>query len=599
VFDVPVSDVGATIPVSIQKEGYETFNMNIDPASTQQNVATTLKRENTIVSYDRGSSGSSPTHSSVNSTVSGTTPAPTKRECNKTFILSGLGRDGTKKEVELTVMKRFQEFNDLERDDRLKADVAKYAGYQYTKIGDPSPTIDCAGYVANKLWNIGRYRVTAPKFYDVILKNFAHKITTEQMGWEAVQPGDVLVYGSSNDAKHVTYIKSVNRTMAATSVLVETKDGSEAVYENEVVYNYFSNDPLVRAYGPPHVYRIDVSKINIKEKNSGDCDEVQMKLTVQVIDETTNRPVSRANVTVSAANKSYPASNTSSTKGEYSFQIPKDVTVNSLRVIAKATDYEERWSDITVDFLQSSEPAKYYTVFLKKKSASGALGEKKYGPYTITAAGWQSTGLLIKPGGSFRVEATGNIRHPEDKSPEGGHNPDGRGAENYWNWWVMAAKIGKERVREVGSKGGFGTTEGGILELGVPRAGDKFVDDDLKRVGSFTVYVYSKDAEQVETRTAKSMKAREHRGFLQTVLYGQTIPNKDPEQIAQEVKFIVYEYNLTRNATFNECITSIKQYHEYFHNRLGSPTGDQKRKYESCVLGFLNELNTLINTGSL
>jgi len=186
--------------------------------------------------------------------------------------------------------------------------------------------------------------------------------------------------------------------------------------------------------------------------------------------------------------------NSANTKGEATFSLtPAQLNNSTIRVVAEATDYEEKWSDITPSFLNTDEQQKYYTVYLKKKTGSVVSGEKKYGPYTITAAGWQSTGLYIKKGGSFRVEATGNIRHKDDTRPNGGHDPDGKGAENYWNWWVMSSKIGNERVREVGSKGSGGTTAGGILELGVPRAGADFIEADRSRVGSFTVYVYSKD----------------------------------------------------------------------------------------------------------
>jgi hypothetical protein len=328
-------------------------------------------------------------------------------------------------------------------------------------------------------------------------------------------------------------------------------------------------------------------------------------LTIQVVDDETQRPVGNASVAVkslSSGQLAFPSGLTGP-KGEKTFKFKTAVNDNgTLRAMASASGYEPRWSDITPDFLQSSFEEKYFTIFLKKKKGIAQAEEKKFGPFPAGLTNWMSTGVHLKKGGSFRVQASGRITYNEEGTNATKEmSPAGHG---YWTWFVLKAKIGT-RLMDVGTEGGGYADEEGTIELGAPRTGTFYPEDAKGKSGTWTVYIFSKDAEQLTVATApaeKINKSKEQLGFLKEVLGGDKIPNKTPEQVGTEVKAIVTDNNLQdvkKNYNFDEGIKNIQQYHEYFYNRVGQPSSNEIKKYQSFLSSMINELQVKIETKRL
>jgi len=173
-------------------------------------------------------------------------PADELRTGNKSFYVRGIGNDGTLKEVKVTFTKRYYDFSPEEAKAELEWEKTLYdPGYDptmniYTRIGNCTQKQDCAGYVFEKLWSEqlkqlekdygieGPYWITGQKFCNDILFKFGTKISGD-VTWGDAQKGDVVVYGEGG---HVAIVREVNTTMGVnTSVVIETKDGVQAVYE--------------------------------------------------------------------------------------------------------------------------------------------------------------------------------------------------------------------------------------------------------------------------------------------------------------------------------------------------------------------------------
>jgi hypothetical protein len=335
------------------------------------------------------------------------------------------------------------------------------------------------------------------------------------------------------------------------------------------------------------------------EKNCGAKTTITspFKLTVQVMDATTNRPVTRASVSVkNNSGAAFSPSNTKSTTGEFEFIINKPALNTSLRVIASATDYEEKWSDVTSDLLQSNE--RLFTVYLNRKKAVVSANEIKYGPYHVDLTGWVPTGLRLKKGAGIRVETSGKITYVENHSKTVEMTPDGHG---YWNFFVLRAKIGKD-IMSVGSSGNAYAKEDGMLELGAPRVSGFFPQDAAGKSGSWAVYVYAKDATEEKTNTSKQPlenkidKEKKDLGFLKAILQGEQIPNKSPEQIAQEVRTVILTNNLRAvdTETGREWLAQhVKIYYENFNQP--SLSVDQMGWYKYYLRNLVTELQTRID----
>ena len=359
----------------------------------------------------------------------------------------------------------------------------------------------------------------------------------------------------------------------------------------------------------------DEALFYIKKKPQKD-----FELTVQILDESTNNPIGGATAQLRLAESKLTTLNSTNPKGETSFKINKMYLDNApFRLYAKAKGYEERWSDVTSDFLKTAEEGKYYTIYLKRKVAQKDAKEIKYGPYTVTLDGWKATGLKISKGGSFRVEASGTIIGIEDgKSFE--MKPDGTG---HWTWFVLKGKIG-EKMMDVGSNRGATSEEGGMLELGAPRVARFFEADATDKTGNWTVYVYSKDAIEVSrvsgnaevknnnssigtttktspdnSATAKTKKALEHLEFLGKLYSGEALPGgRTVDEALSEIKFIVSKYNLEigkKPAEFNAGLNTVK----LFYNSFGNVMPKTKVEFDDFLLSMMNDMRAKIENQQL
>lgn len=213
------------------------------------------------------------------------TPTPTpgqKRKCIKTFIVSGIAKNGLPERRQLRTEKRYDEWTTEEVEGYSKdgkyfvgqgeTEQKKYSRGGYQPIKNRTKKQDCAGYVMDQLWKTGLHFVTAPRFYDAVIDEFGQKISGN-FGWGSVRPNDIVVYG---DKAHIAIVKEVQGgTIRYTSIFIETKDGEEMVYRTDLLRasKFGAEDPLVRAYGTPQIYRVDPNKVSIVPMTPGECDE--------------------------------------------------------------------------------------------------------------------------------------------------------------------------------------------------------------------------------------------------------------------------------------------------------------------------------------
>lgn len=332
-----------------------------------------------------------------------------------------------------------------------------------------------------------------------------------------------------------------------------------------------------------------------------------LKLTVQVLDEKTNKPITTASVEAVYNNSSF--SPESFSRGNYVFKIKKTATQNYIRVKVKAEQYEEKWSDVTPDLLQSNE--RIFTVFLKKQEAQKPGSEKKFGPFAVGLTEWVPTGVQIKKGKQFRVDVSGVLTYPDANGKTIEMHPDGHG---YWGWFVLKVKIGPD-MWDVGSHGWNYAKEDGVIELGAPR-GSTFVPGDGKGVsGSWSVSLFvvdgvqvkdakvkqAEDAKAKQSAETKLQNAKNDLELLKQLSTGAKALNKSPEQVSQEVKRIVLQYKLTVSATgaeLDEFILTVKHYQEYFYNRVGTPTQEELNTYFPNIFSLIDQLNDMIRSNS-
>jgi len=197
-----------------------------------------------------------------------------EKECVITLKVSGIRADGEgTHDGEFEVKKRCYDFDEAGIQESIKFERKRYAGFDFEYLSKPSKKQDCAGYTAERLFGIGKYWMGADKFFDNFLIFFGKKVETSAFSWGDIRAGDVLVYWGGASAKHITYVREVNRTLGVvTSIVTETKESMESLYKQTIHVNTQDNsvDPL-RIMGSIYVYHIDPSKITITEV-SKTCD---------------------------------------------------------------------------------------------------------------------------------------------------------------------------------------------------------------------------------------------------------------------------------------------------------------------------------------
>ncbi len=204
--------------------------------------------------------------------------AQVKRDCKVTFKISGERNDGKGNyENEMEVTHRCYDFDEAGIKKQLADDKWRYGEYDYKFISNPTQKQDCAGYTFQKLFNKGPYWITSQAFYDKLILFFGKQIRslTDPFGWGDVREGDVLVYRKGGSVNHITYVSKVNSTLGVvTSVVIDTKDAKEGVYQHKIGLMNDQTDPLIRGLGEIAVYRLDPGKLQITElTRTCDCEQ--------------------------------------------------------------------------------------------------------------------------------------------------------------------------------------------------------------------------------------------------------------------------------------------------------------------------------------
>ncbi len=194
--------------------------------------------------------------------------APQGRTCSMTFKVYGYGINSDPQYpdgITLFVTKRFFDFGQVvnvklpDINKQLEDEAKKYVRGGYARIGPPTMTEDCAGYVMDNMWKTGKYVVTAPRFYEKVLKPFGERIP-----WEKAEKGDIVMYGEGGHFALV--VRGGGPGAGPENTTIRSKDGNESVYETmaakKVGVVYDREDALWRAYGKPILFRARFVKIN-------------------------------------------------------------------------------------------------------------------------------------------------------------------------------------------------------------------------------------------------------------------------------------------------------------------------------------------------
>jgi hypothetical protein len=141
---------------------------------------------------------------------------------------------------------------------------------------------------------------------------------------------------------------------------------------------------------------------------------------------------------------------------------------------------------LTVDFVWGS-PKTGKVTLLGSKTIQVVINKKEsqdYANVNVPHGTWVKTGLSVKKGDVFEIEAKGAYT-----TKDGGKiGPEGGGR---FGWWTLAVRYGK-KVHLPGRWNTYVAEEGGDLELGTPRGAgsDKFLPGDIENLtGELSVRV--------------------------------------------------------------------------------------------------------------
>lgn len=185
-----------------------------------------------------------------------------KDRCVNTFKVTGAKGASTV----LSVRKIFQEMTDAERATQVNFEGTQYTFGDYTRVGQPSNLVDCAGWVFNKLWGKGQYVITAGEFYKNVVVPFGQEVSRFN-----AKPGDVVVYLDPSSPKPEDRGKHIAVVVETSwhGIIIETKDGTESVFRTTLPFNTrFSNDPLLRKYAETVIYRVDPSQVTVEQQTN-------------------------------------------------------------------------------------------------------------------------------------------------------------------------------------------------------------------------------------------------------------------------------------------------------------------------------------------
>ncbi len=200
-----------------------------------------------------------------------------KSKCKKRIKIKAIPFGQTKwLERTMEVYVNYKEISKEKIKEQNKADSARYAGWDFYKIDNPTNKMDCAGYTYNQMFLLtGQYWITAGVFYQNIILPFAKQIS-DRRTWGDAKPNDIVVFRNGGEAKHIAYIESVEKTLGVvTSITIITKDNKEGVFKHKLglfLNGVREDNPLVQSLGYPYVYRVNYGNFDINESFYKDCE---------------------------------------------------------------------------------------------------------------------------------------------------------------------------------------------------------------------------------------------------------------------------------------------------------------------------------------
>jgi opacity protein-like surface antigen len=125
-----------------------------------------------------------------------------KSDCKKRIKIKAIPYNG-KQWIERTmeVYVHYKELSKKEINTQLKNDSARYQGWDFQKLENPTNKMDCAGYTYhNQFLLAGEYWITARQFYQNLILPFAKQIS-DRRTWGDAKVNDIVVFKLDGEAK--------------------------------------------------------------------------------------------------------------------------------------------------------------------------------------------------------------------------------------------------------------------------------------------------------------------------------------------------------------------------------------------------------------
>ena len=216
-------------------------------------------------------------------------PTLAQRECNKSFRVQGVDKDGNARDFVITFKRFLVDFDQSVIDTKEIEEEKKYRGYYTLKPNlHPTRLMNCPGYVANYLWGTGNTASSVSEIHTRIINVFLQR----EFSSGSVQKGDIVIFGA--DA-HIAVVTGPGTT---SKFPLESKDNEGAPLEGIMDTSRF-NDPIISRNGSPRFYRL--LPFTVTEVAPGNCDAgADLKIIIEVNESAYGklRPVGQASVTL-------------------------------------------------------------------------------------------------------------------------------------------------------------------------------------------------------------------------------------------------------------------------------------------------------------
>jgi hypothetical protein len=176
--------------------------------------------------------------------------------CTNTYDVTGTEATGRAATISFPLRKTNYDYGESRRK-KETSDQAVFMGPSCELLGNASVRQNCAGFVLDKLWNIGKYNTDAAlilRMAQTFGKRAGLRLNPRTRTWDedpsSVQAGDIVVYG---DAVHVAVVVSVGRE----GVIIESKDNEGAYFRFS---DGFQSDGAKSRWGERAFWRLDAGR---------------------------------------------------------------------------------------------------------------------------------------------------------------------------------------------------------------------------------------------------------------------------------------------------------------------------------------------------